>query len=150
MKGMDIHRKRQAIVREAKSWIGTPWQHQGRVKQNEKFKGGVDCLGLIIEVGNAFQFLGENRFDYKNYNRSPRDDDLLNEFDKHTIKVPVPEALPGDIVVMRIAKDPQHAAIMTFDHSVIHACAKTGFVVETRLSPRLWDLVRAAYRYPGV
>ena len=35
-----------AIVTCARSWIGTRFHHQGRLKKTQSHKGGVDCLGL--------------------------------------------------------------------------------------------------------
>ncbi len=40
--------QRQAVVAEARTWEGTPWHHQGRVKG-----AGVDCLMLIAGVFEA-------------------------------------------------------------------------------------------------
>ncbi len=37
---------RVEIVAVARSWLGTPWIHQGRLKDI-----GVDCGGLIISLG---------------------------------------------------------------------------------------------------
>src|SRR4029078_6925542 len=37
--------KRRAVLREAESWIGTPFHHAARVKG-----AGVDCLMLLAEV----------------------------------------------------------------------------------------------------
>ena len=39
------------ILRVAKSWLGTRFSYYGRVKINDKNKGGVDCVGLIMKVG---------------------------------------------------------------------------------------------------
>ena len=36
---------RAAVIAEARSWIGTPYLHQGRVKG-----GGIDCAMLLLEV----------------------------------------------------------------------------------------------------
>ncbi len=43
---MDSH----AIIAEARSWIGTPYRHQGRRKGV-----GCDCLGLVLGVWSAFK-----------------------------------------------------------------------------------------------
>jgi cell wall-associated NlpC family hydrolase len=36
---------RDDIVRQARTWIGTPFHHQARLKSK-----GCDCLGLIVGV----------------------------------------------------------------------------------------------------
>ena len=42
------HAMSSRIVREARSWIGTPYRHQGALKH-----AGADCLGLIRGVYRA-------------------------------------------------------------------------------------------------
>ena len=42
---MDHAEARAAVIREAMSWIRTPFHHEGRVKG-----AGVDCLMLLAEV----------------------------------------------------------------------------------------------------
>lgn len=37
------------LVQEARTWIGTPFVHQGRTKG-----AGCDCLGLVVGVLSAF------------------------------------------------------------------------------------------------
>jgi cell wall-associated NlpC family hydrolase len=41
---------RDAIVREARSWIGTPYRHMGRTKGRD---GGVDCAQLVWCIYHA-------------------------------------------------------------------------------------------------
>lgn len=52
---------RVEIVAMARSWLGTPWIHQGRLKSV-----GVDCGGLIIGVGKETGLLD---FDTQAYSR---------------------------------------------------------------------------------
>ena len=47
---------RQQITKEARSWIGTPYQHQSRVKGV-----GVDCAMFIAEVGNNLGLLDPSK-----------------------------------------------------------------------------------------
>lgn len=46
---------RQTIIAEARSWIGTPFRHQGRRKGQ-----GVDCLGLLAGVAAALALKGRD------------------------------------------------------------------------------------------
>ena len=43
----DRVRTRREIIMAARAWIGTPYKHQGRGR------AGLDCVGLMIEVGDA-------------------------------------------------------------------------------------------------
>ena len=52
-----------ALLTEARSWLDTPYHHQGRLKGV-----GVDCIGLIIGVAHA---LNLSEFDTHDYARIP-------------------------------------------------------------------------------
>ena len=67
------------ILNEANTWIGTPFKHQGRLKGV-----GVDCYGLLIEIGRHF-----NLSDYKSggYNKQPDSKRMLNALNENLIKV---------------------------------------------------------------
>lgn len=140
---------REQIIEEARSWIGTRWQHQGRVKRNEQFQGGVDCLGLIIGVANALNIFPKT-FIFHNYNRLPHDNLLLQECDRHLIKKPIIAALPGDILVFRMTAEPQHLAILSEKNTIVHAYIQARAVVENGLGEEWLNKLVAAYTYPGV
>jgi hypothetical protein len=38
----------EALVAEARRWLGTPFRHQGRIRGE-----GVDCIGLVLEPARA-------------------------------------------------------------------------------------------------
>lgn len=42
--------KPEQIAAQARTWLGTHYHHQGRLKKSERGKGGVDCIGLIIGI----------------------------------------------------------------------------------------------------
>ena len=48
------------IVAQARTWLGTRFHHQGRLKANAEHKGGVDCLGLIVEVSRELNITDKN------------------------------------------------------------------------------------------
>ena len=58
--------KRIEIVEEVRSWIGTPFQHQGRLKNV-----GCDCIGLVVAINKKF---GISDYDNFSYERSPHKD----------------------------------------------------------------------------
>lgn len=140
---------RNEIVNEARTWLGTRWQHQGRVKKNIHFKGGVDCLGLIIGVANALNIFS-NTFIFHNYNRLPHNNLLLQECDRYLIKKPILEMQPGDILAFRIQYEPQHLAILSEQQTMIHAHVQAHAVVENSLNHEWCERLVAVYSYPGV
>ena len=57
------------IVAEARTWVGTPYHHQGRLRGSR-----VDCVGLILGVGRALSILDISPEDWKRhaaYSRNP-------------------------------------------------------------------------------
>ena len=129
------------IVSEAKSWIGTPFKHQGRIKGI-----GVDCVGLIVGVAHAFQL---TQFDYTNYSHTPDGFLMQQLLAKHLEVIPIQEAKAGDIVLMRFEAQPQHLAILS-DYGMIHAYAQVRRCVEHRLDQLWQSRIVNAYSYPNI
>lgn len=143
---------RAAIVAEARSWLGTPWQHQARVKG-----AGVDCAGLVIGVARALGIVAAD-MDVNGYARMPDGHSLLAHCDAWMQRIACTSARAGDVVVMRFDERPQHLAIaIDYPHGglgIVHAFdsqdRKRARVVEHRLAPSLRGAIVAAYRMPGV
>lgn len=133
----------QDVVAEARTWIGTKFHHQARVKG-----AGVDCAGLVIMVA---QSLGLTDFDITDYGRIPDGVTIRDLLDEHMDRVP--EALPGDVMLFRYTLLDQHMAIraaLDGRPTIIHARGDVGRVVETGFD-RLWQRrAVAAYRYRGL
>lgn len=134
----------QQIVEEARSWKGTRFVHQGRVKGL-----GVDCVGFISEVAKNVGLLDvEIPADYR-----PREDGqimlrLLREHMK-----PVRKMQPGDVIALcdealRNKDIPRHLAFVTEvkDHTtfICHASAKG--VVEHRTDQSWLDRIHSVWR----
>jgi NlpC/P60 family putative phage cell wall peptidase len=140
---------REDIVDEARSWLGTRWQHQGRVKKNKRFAGGVDCLGLILGVANTLNLFPDILI-FHNYNRLPHDNLLLQECDRHLVKKDILDMQPGDVLAFRMQFEPQHLAILSEKQTMIHAYIQTRAVVENSLDQEWLDRLVAVYSYPSV
>jgi NlpC/P60 family putative phage cell wall peptidase len=133
---------RDAIVTEARKWLGTPYHHQGRV-----LGAGVDCLGLVAEVAKA---LGLCDHDAHDYGRVPEGDRLIAELREHAGReIRAADAQPGDILLFRFLRQPRHVAIKT-GIGMIHAYAQAGKVVEHRLDDRWMKQCVCAFEFPGV
>jgi len=129
------------IVQEAKTWIGTPFKHQGRVKGL-----GIDCVGLIIGVAHYFKL---TEFDYTNYSHTPDGFLMRQLLDQHLRSIPIEAAKSGDIVLMRFEAQPQHVGILS-DYGIIHAYRQVRRCVEHRLDHLWQSRMVGAYAYPGV
>ena len=130
------------ILAVARSWLGTPWRHQGRLKCV-----AIDCGGLIIGVGRE---LGLLDFDTRAYGRIPDGQRLRALCDAHLMPQPVTDVEPGDILLMRFTRHPQHLAIVgdrDVPFSLIHAYADAGACVEHGADPKWLRRIVAAYSF---
>jgi cell wall-associated NlpC family hydrolase len=129
---------RADVIAEARRWIGVRWHHQGRSR------AGIDCVGLVINVGHA---LGLSAFDIADYARQPDPAMMRALLAEHMDPITEPE--PGDVVLMRFEREPQHVAVLT-DSGIIHAYAQARKVVEHRLDSIWKSRIVGAYRYKGL
>ena len=139
------------IVTEARTWLGTPFHHQGRVKGV-----GVDCAGLVICTAKELGLVAQD-YDFKGYSRTPDGGSLIAECDRLLTRIGQEDMRPGCVAVFHFAHDPQHLGIVAdYLHgglSLIHALASAdgkGSVVEQRLSIDILRRLVQGYAFPGV
>ncbi|MGE3142741.1 MAG: NlpC/P60 family protein [Hyphomonadaceae bacterium] len=138
---------RAAILAEAQSWLGTPYRHQASAKG-----AGCDCLGLVRGVWRAFYGEEPERAPAYTPDWAERagEETLRAAARRHLIEIDCAAALPGDVLLFRMAADApaKHAAILAVNNRLIHAYWGRA-VVESRFAP--WWRVRlaAAFSFPG-
>ncbi len=132
---------REEIVAEARTWKGTPFVHQGRLKGR-----GVDCLGVVAMVGRA---LGLTDYDRTDYGRLPNPRRMRAELKAHLVEIPLAAAKPGDVVHLSWGSDPMHLGILT-PEGILHAYSLVPAVVEHPVDGAWRAKMRFAYRFPGV
>jgi cell wall-associated NlpC family hydrolase len=150
----------ESFLAVARSWIDTPWSHQGACKGKD---GGVDCVGFPYAV---FSELGYELPELPNYDRNPKGEQLLHHLDRYAKVLGViaesfswsdryegkiidrssllEQLQPGDIMVYsaKYQCPPRHLALRT-EIGKIHATWRHG-VREVSLGEEL--LLCAAYR----
>jgi NlpC/P60 family putative phage cell wall peptidase len=139
---------REAIVKAARSWLGTPYHHQASVKGV-----GADCLGLIRGIWR--ELYGAEPETMPAYTRDWGDatgaEKLLEAASRHLVALgDAGAARPGDVLVFRMRDEgvAKHAGILTAPLRLVHAQEDIG-VVEIELG-RWWRRrVAAAYSFPG-
>lgn len=132
---------REQLISEARSWLGTPFHHQGRVKG-----AGVDCVGVLVKTLSIFNLL---TVDNTNYSRNPNGDYLIRMCELYFNPIPMDEILPGDILVFAWGKEPQHLALYT-DIGILHAHVRVKKVVEHIYDDPWKKRTVAAYRIKGI
>lgn len=157
------------LYAQARTWLGTRFRHQGRVKNS-----GVDCLGLIIGAASELQFEIAT-LDERSYSKIPDGKYLLEKLLEHlemiflvvggqwsvvskkdsgkisancelrTANLNLIQS--GDILLFELDGNPQHLAIadvckVTGKIKMIHSYLAAGKVVENHLEePWISNLV---------
>jgi cell wall-associated NlpC family hydrolase len=131
------------IVAYARQTIGTRFRHQGRL-----VGVGMDCVGVAIHVANC---CGVDVFEVAGYARTPSNGLLEWALDNQNglYRVEKNERRPGDVLLMRFAKDPQHVAICAGE-TIIHAYEDAGKCCEHRLSSAWAARIVRVYRFRGI
>lgn len=139
---------RDEIVSAALDAEGTPFRHQGRVVGL-----GLDCAGLYVFV---CQRLGIPHRDAQGYPRTPFDGELERQMDAQPSlqRIVVSDAQKGDVLLMRMTKQPQHIAIHAGEYRgqpyVIHASETHGKVCVHRLDSNWFGRVVRVYKFSEV
>lgn len=126
----------EQIVSTARTWLGTPFHHQARLKGK-----GCDCLGLIVGVVDELGLTDTNgmklaAYDEITYPKEPDGIYLIEKLTGLLTEVPIADARAGDLALFKVRENPQHLAILT-DYEgalgMIHSFAPSRRVVEHRL-----------------
>ena len=135
---------RDAIVSEARAWIGTPYRHQASVKGV-----GCDCLGLLVGVwrevtGAEPPELPNYRADWRDLSHAPELQGLAERW-----LVPAAGLTAGRVLLFRMgsAALPRHCGIMVTDGRFVHAQERLG-VVEGALIEGWRKRVAGVFGFP--
>lgn len=137
-------RQREAIVKEALSWLGTPYHHMGRVKG-----AGVDCGMFILGVFENCNLLPKTKVDYYPHDWHLHRDkqQYLGWLGKYTKRVSAPQ--PGDIVAYQYGRCISHGAIVIQWPQVIHAYIDLGVVLADAAKGELTERQQGFFSYWG-
>lgn len=129
------------IIAFARETLGTPFAHQGRI-----CGVALDCAGVAAYIASR---LGVDFTDRMGYGRIPMDGILESVMESQPCLMRVFDKRPGDIMLLRYGKDPQHVVIYTGE-TIIHAFEPSGRVVENRLDDRAHGRITHIYRFKDV
>lgn len=120
--------QRMAVVAQAKTWVGTPYHHEARVKG-----AGVDCAMLLAEVYEAAGLIPHTVPPHypPDWHLHRSEERYLNFITKYA--QPLAEdapRLPGDVVTYKFGRCISHAAIVIDWPLVIHAVKPLGVIVD--------------------
>ncbi len=139
---------RSRIISEARSWTGTPYQHQASLKGV-----GCDCLGLVRGVwrgvyGDEPELPPPYSPDWA---EAGGRETMRDAAGRHLHPVKLYEIRPGDVLLFRwrMHLPAKHAAIMTGPATMIHAHDGMS-VCEAALSNWWRRHLAFSFSFPGV
>jgi NlpC/P60 family putative phage cell wall peptidase len=137
---------RERVVVAARSWLGTPYRHQGSVNGV-----GCDCLGLVRGVWR--EVIGPEPEAPPPYSPDwaelTGEETLLCAARRWMAEIPAGAVQAGDVLLFRMAMGApaKHAAILVAPGRIIHAYWGRA-VVETSLVPWWERRIAAAFTWP--
>ncbi len=139
------------IVRVARSYLGTPFQHQAREPGV-----AIDCIGVLICAARELEIRPAD-FDIVGYAMHPDGRSLIRMAREHMTPIGREDMQSGDAIVLRWGREPQHFGILgdypggglSIIHAYSHADGK-GSVIEHRLDDSMLRYFVAAFAFPGV
>ena len=131
------------IIDEARTWVGTAYHHQARVKG-----AGVDCANLIAGV---LENCGWPKFHLDTYSTQwhlhNTEEKLLNILESYGCKR-LQDAAVGSIITFKFGKVSSHIGIITSPTTFIHADVRVGKVTEVSLNGQWAQLVSGYWSLP--
>lgn len=143
------HPHHQHIVEVAKSWIGTPYRHQGDQKHI-----GCDCLGLIRGVWReVYGDEPERPNPYaKDWAEAGDDERMLDAARRHCgPEIPLSEMHEGSLILFRWRQGTaiKHAGIVSGPSQFIHAYERI-HVTQSSLVPSWKRRIAAVFKFPNI
>lgn len=121
--------QQQKVLDEARTWLGTPWHHEGAVKG-----AGVDCAMLLLRVFVEVGAIPE--FDPRPYPidhmMHSGDERFLGWLNRHADEVTDAEPQVADVIVYKVGRCYSHGAIVEQWPHIIHAFRDERAVVLSR------------------
>jgi len=122
---MTEQEQRDAVVEEVKTWIATPYHHQGRIKGV-----GVDCATILCEVYEKVGLIPH--VDPRPY---PPDWHLHRDGERymgwlHQYAKEVESPKIGDIALWKFGRCFSHGGIIVDHNTIVHSYLGIGVVLE--------------------
>jgi NlpC/P60 family putative phage cell wall peptidase len=141
--------RRELILEEARSWIGTPYHHQASAKGI-----GCDCVGLVRgiwrELTGADPLPSPPAY-AADWGEAADNTRILELGRELMLPRPAIDAEPGDVLAMALRSNrrARHVLILGEHGSVVHALNGAG-VVEVPFAGSIRSRIVAAFSFPFV
>ena len=135
---------RDMIVAEARTWLGTPFKHQARLKGV-----GVDCGGVPVGIAKT---LGLSYNDGQGYARVPSNGQFRSLLASCLDVITLADVQPGDLMSFAFMSEEQHIAVVSQLDPIrlIHAWEAIGRCVENDFDAVWQRRLRGCWRFRGM
>lgn len=135
--------KRTLVSLIVKTFLGTRYKHQGRLKGV-----GLDCLGVVVELMKELNiYKGGDKI---NYSRYPDGHELYNSCKEWLVEKPINQMQEGDVLLMRFNEEPQHLAVLVDNNNIVHAYIMSKKVVLHRLDEEWKSRIIAVFEFKEI
>lgn len=135
---MTEQEERELVVNEAKTWLGTPYAHMGRVKG-----AGTDCGMFLLGVWENCGLLPHIEIPYYPFDIACHcSDPMYLKFVENYCKKVDREVMPADILLYQFpgSKVPHHAAIVIDNEYIIHSYVRQGVIISNRKGYKRYEV----------
>lgn len=139
--------RRLEVVTEARTWIDTPFRHQGSRKGH-----GCDCIGFLQRIATDMDLCVEDLWGPKaqaffGYSELPDPDKFMAALDIFMDEISLRDILYADIILFMSRQNPTHLGLVT-DKGMIHSYLKNKKVVEHGLNEMWFKHIKTVFRFP--
>ncbi len=136
----------EKVVKEAESFLNTPWHHEARIKG-----AGIDCGMFLLEVGEAVGAIPHIQPDHypPDFMCHRNETWFLDLIMQYCDEVFEPPYLPGDIVMFKHGRIFSHSGFVIDWPKIIHASAPDKCVcyADISLPSKLSEREKRFFRY---
>lgn len=134
--------QRDIIVKEAMSWLGTPYHHMAMSKGV-----GVDCAMILIGIYKNCGLIDDIKLPYYSSQwHLHRDEEKYLDTIKHYLK-PTLNPKRGDVALFRFGRTVSHSAVVIDYPLVVHAYNRVGVILDDMNNGKLKDRLHGFYTY---
>lgn len=135
---------RAEFINAARTYLGTPFHHQGRLPQV-----GLDCAGVVVCAATQCGFAVEDKY---GYGRIPANGIFTTAVLAHCDEISQEYVQAGDLMMFAFRGEPQHIAIVSSINPtmLIHAYQDVGRVAENSLDETWQNRLRGCYKLRGI
>ena len=139
---MTEREQRDIVVKEALSWIGTPYHHQAMVKG-----AGVDCAMILIGVFKNCGLMKDIELpEYSSQWHLHRNEEKYLDTIIKYLK-PTTDPKPGDVALFKFGRTVSHSAIVIDYPQVVHAYNRSGVILDDATNGKLAGRLHGFFTY---